>query len=181
MKATICKVLPENAYDYTACHIECWRGAYRGIIPDEYLAGVSADIEERTERLRKNLSELAGAFSYYYAAVDGKMIGRLIIGESRDDDKPDAGEIGAIYLLREYWGMGLGRQLMQFAIDTLQDMGYHEIILWALEENARALRFYEKAGFAFDCTKKGITIGKKPLVEVRYAMATGDEDRPQTS
>jgi RimJ/RimL family protein N-acetyltransferase len=131
---------------------------------------MSDEIEERAERLKRNLSELAGVFSYYYAAVDGKMVGRLIIGESHDDDKPDAGEVGAIYLLKEYWGMGLGRQLMQFAIDALQNMGYREIFLWALEENARTRRFYEKAGFVFDGTKKNFTIGNKSLVEVRYTL-----------
>lgn len=168
MEVTIHKVLPENAYEYTACHIACWQSAYKGIIPDDYLKNMSAEIEPRTERLKKNLVELTD-FLYYYAAVDNEMIGRLIIGKSRDEDKPDAGEICAIYLLEEYWSKGYGRQIMDYALKTLKCMGYSEIILWVLDENTRARRFYEKFGFVFDGTKKGIEIGKT-LIEIRYTL-----------
>lgn len=168
MEVTIHKVLSENAYEYTACHIACWQSAYKGIIPDDYLKNMTAEIEPRTERLKKNLNELT-EYLYYYAAVENKMIGRLIIGKSRDEDKPDAGEICAIYLLEEYWDKGYGRQIMNYAIDTLKRMGYCEIILWVLDENKRARRFYEKFNFIFDGTKKEIEIGKT-LTEVRYVL-----------
>ena len=169
MEVKICKVLPENACEYTACHIACWRSAYKGLIPDDYLDNMPNELAQRTERLTRNLTELAGEYLYYYAAVENKMIGRLIMGKSRDEDKPEAGEIQAIYLLREHWNKGYGRQMMRYAKDKLKSMGYREIILWVLEENDRARRFYEKSEFVFDGTKKEIEIGK-PLVEVRYTL-----------
>lgn len=168
MEVAIHKVLPENAYEYTACHIACWRSAYKDIIPNYYFEDMSREIEPRTERLRKNLNELT-EYLYYYAAVENKMIGRLIIGKSRDEDKPYAGEIHAIYLLEEYWDKGYGRQIMSYAVDTLKRMGYREIILWVLDENKRARRFYEKFNFVFDGTKKEIEIGQA-LIESRYVL-----------
>ena len=51
-------------------------------------------------------------FSFYYAKPDDKMTGRLIFGKSQYEDKPNAGSIGAIYVLKGYWGKGYGWQMM---------------------------------------------------------------------
>ena len=97
------------------------------------------------------------------------MIGRLIICKSRDKDKPDAGEIVSIYLLEEFWDKGYGRQMMDYAIGELKHMGCHEIVVWVLEKNKRARRFYEKCGFVPDGAKKEINVDT-PLIEMRYAI-----------
>ena len=38
--------------------------------------------------------------------------------------------------------------------------GYQEIMLWVLEDNKRAIAFYEKTGFVFDGEEKVIDLGK---------------------
>ncbi|MCL2344176.1 MAG: GNAT family N-acetyltransferase [Firmicutes bacterium] len=168
MRITLQKARPEDAYDYAALHVACWQDAYKGIVPDEYLERMPREVEQRTERFMKDLVEQTDCF-FYYAALDGKMIGRLIFNKSRDADKPDAGEISAIYLLAEYWDKGYGREMMDYALARLREMGYREAGLWVLEENHRARRFYERCGFVSDGTKKEITIGK-PLIEIRYTF-----------
>jgi len=55
MSITICKVLADNAYDYTVLHINCWRDAYAGVIPVEYLDGMADELEQRVERCRQML------------------------------------------------------------------------------------------------------------------------------
>ena len=57
MEATIHKVLPENARDYAVCHIACWQAAYRGIIPDDFLDNMSAELDVRAERVEKSIRE----------------------------------------------------------------------------------------------------------------------------
>jgi len=166
MGCTIRKAMLKDAHEYAACHISSWRSAYKGIVPDEYLDSLSA--EQKTERFRQNVAEPNG-FDYYCAVDGGKIIGVLIIGPSRDDDKPDAGEITAIYLLEEFWSRGFGKGMMRYAMDALKCMGHHEGIVWVLEENNRARRFYEKCGFALDGAKMEIELAK-PLTVVRYAM-----------
>ena len=47
---------------------------------------------------------------------------------------------------------------MQAAFAALD--GYQEIILWVLEDNKRAIAFYEKMGFVFDGEGKVIDLGK---------------------
>ena len=55
------------------------------------------------------------------------------------------GEVFALYVLPEYHGTGVGRQLMDAALEKLAS--YPHICLWLVKGNARALRFYEKCGF----------------------------------
>ena len=161
------RTLPEDAYECTACRIASWRAAYRGIIPDEYLDSLS--IEERAEKLKEYLNNEPKDHEGHCVIYENEIIGILSIGKCRDEDKPDAGEIEAIYFLEKFWGKGCGIELIDFAIDRLKSMGYTEIIIWVLEENNRARKFYEKRGFAFDGTKKEIIIGK-PLIEIRYVL-----------
>jgi len=166
MSFSIEKVLPEDAHELAVCHIACWQSAYKGIVPDDYLDNMQ--IEQRAEKTKNNL--IKSPDSFYCAKFENKIIGTLIFGKSRDDDKPDAGEVGAIYLLEEFWGKGYGRQMMDYALNALKNMGYHEIIVWVFEENARARRFYEKCGFILDGAKKILETGK-PLTAVRYVLS----------
>jgi len=101
MSITIRKVKAEDAYDYAVLHIDCWKDAYTGIISDEYISSMYAQLEQRVEICRQTISNPDGN-DFYCAMNDGNMVGRLIFAKSRDEDKPDAGEIGAIYLLAEY-------------------------------------------------------------------------------
>lgn len=58
---------------------------------------------------------------------------------------------------------------MEFAVSYAREIDYKRIILWVLEENYRARKFYEKCGFSFDGGKKELVYGKT-LVAMRYAM-----------
>jgi len=163
------KAKPENAYDYTLCHINCWRDAYEGIIPEEFLENRRAEQEERSEQCRKTLSE-PGDCEYFYAEFDGKMVGRLVFGKSNEDNNPDApeaGEIHAIYLLKDYWDKGYGRQMLDFAFAELKQSGYKEVFIWVIDENTRGRQFYEKHGFSLDGKTMELNLGK-PLTLVRY-------------
>ena len=159
-----------DAYDAAMVHVLSWQSAYRGIVPDEILCNLSVD--KQAERFINGYSEYKGISFYFVAELDGKIIGNLVISKCRDDGKPQAGEIIAIYLLEEHWGKEYGRAMIDYAVDALKYKKYNEAIIWVLEENKRARRFYEKCGFAQDGAKKEISIGK-PLCELRYAMTLG--------
>jgi len=167
MGIKIRKALAKDAYEYAANHIDCWQSAYKGIISDEYLENMS--VEQMAESNRTILSD-PGAFSYYYAELNGRMIGRLVIGKCRDEDKPNQGEIAAIYLLDEFWGIGYGREMMDYSLSELKRKGYEEGLIWVLEANSRARQFYEKCGFAFDGSTQEISIDKL-YTEMRYVRA----------
>lgn len=52
-----------------------------------------------------------------------------------------------ISVAKEYWGLGVGRALMEACIDCARQAGYAQLELNAVAENARAIAMYEKAGF----------------------------------
>jgi len=169
MNIIIRKVHVDEAYEYAVCHMNCWHSAYKGIIPDDYLSSMSSDINNRTERGKENINSSSNPYEYLCVTYDEKMIGKLGFGKCIDEDKSEAGQIYAIYLVDEFWDRGFGRQMMEFSLSNLKEIGYNEVIIWVLEENIRARHFYEKFGFITDGKKEEINIGK-PLVQVRYVL-----------
>ena len=99
---------------------------------------------------------------------NGTIIGTSRISKSRWEAYSDYGEIISIYLLPEYVGKGYGRALMDRAVEELKQAGYRRLLLWVLEENHRARRFYETYGFTLSEEKLTQNIGGKELSEVMY-------------
>jgi ribosomal protein S18 acetylase RimI-like enzyme len=88
-----------------------------------------------------------------------------------DDAEAGTGQVWGIYALREAWGTGVGRALLTTAVDALRDAGFRSATLWVLDSNARARRFYERAGFAPDGTTQPDTLAGVVITEVRYRRA----------
>ncbi len=109
-------------------------------------------------------------------AKDGdKVIGFVGYGPFRDDPLSGYGEIFAIYVLKEYLGKKVGFALMNAAFDQLA--AYDRIVVWVLQGNKRAIRFYERYGFRFDGTQKEILLGT-PTMELRMIYdRTQNRDR----
>lgn len=99
-------------------------------------------------------------------AKDGDRVAEFVAyGKYRDDELTNAGEIFAIYILSEFYGTGIGFQLMQAGIRELND--YSRIAVWVLKENE--IRFYEKCGFRSDGREETIQLGS-PVVESRLIL-----------
>jgi GNAT superfamily N-acetyltransferase len=78
------------------------------------------------------------------------------------------GEVFAIYAAPDAWGTGTGRTLMADAVTELARLGYADAVLWVLDANDRARRFYARAGWTADGAT--MTDGSRgfDLIEVRY-------------
>lgn len=152
-------------------HVVTWQVAYRGMIPDAHLDGLSG--AKRSENWRQIINELDPPASGAFVALDGpEVVGFAHFCQSRDGDADGSvGEITAIYVHPEHWGEGIGRGLIQLAVDSLVDAGNSSATLWVLAGNARARRFYEDCGWMADgATKQDERVGFT-LHEVRYATA----------
>ena len=161
MDLTIRKANLSDAAAMAEIHMRSWEVAYDGIIPVEAIA------ERNAKRPAVWQNILSNEHDNYIALLEEVPVGMMGVIPSRDDDMAEAGEVGAIYLHPSYFGRGIGCEMMNFAEKTLKENGCNIIILWVLEENMRARKFYEKCGYAFDGTKKELIIGK-PLIEIRY-------------
>ena len=81
-------------------------------------------------------------------------------------------ELYALYVHPAWWSTGTGRALMDQVLAKVSSAGYQGITLWVLEENARARRFYERAGFAPDDARH-VLDDLGGVIEIRYRRALG--------
>jgi RimJ/RimL family protein N-acetyltransferase len=54
----------------------------------------------------------------------------------------------------KHWGKGVGSALMPEAIRIAKELGFRKIVLGVFEDNARAMRLYEKSGFVKEAREK---------------------------
>jgi GNAT superfamily N-acetyltransferase len=148
-------------------HVRTWQAGYAGIVPAEHLAGMDPARNAEHRRAR----EPRPGQHTLVADVDGTIVGFVAFGPDRSD--PRRGELYAIYVHPDHWGEGAGRRLIEAARTGLADAGFADMRLWVLADNARARRFYERAGLAPDGATDYYTPGttEVQLPEVRYATA----------
>lgn len=77
---------------------------------------------------------------FFVAEADGKVVG-YVIASSHD------GEIVSISVLPEFRRRGIGRRLMEEAMEYLEEKGVRRIELIVGVGNVEAIRFYEGLGF----------------------------------
>jgi GNAT superfamily N-acetyltransferase len=147
-----------------------WKSAYKGIVPDWFLAGITPSV--RAERFRTVLAEKPDV-EFFLISVDTIPAGILNQHPCGDGNAAICGEVGVFYFLPDCRGCGCAAPAMEFALCRLRERGFSSVALWVLEDNARARRFYEKCGFSPDGAKKTVNLGKE-LTEVRYRKSIFD-------
>ena len=146
-------------------HAESWLFAYGDIVSKEIIDNYNAKWPVVWNKMLTNNKD-----SHYVILVDDVIIGFLTISVPRDNDLEESYyEIVGLYLSPKYIGLGLGKQSMDWMKKEISSRGYNNISLWVLEENYRARRFYEKAGFKPDDKTK--PSGLADTKEVRYIFS----------
>ncbi|SPE36154.1 Acetyltransferase, ribosomal protein N-acetylase [Burkholderiales bacterium] len=82
----------------------------------------------------------------YVALDDERVIGWCEIRRETLPGREHSGTLG-IGVRAHYRGAGLGRRLIDAALDAAWQRGFARIELWVRSPNARAIRLYEKVGF----------------------------------
>lgn len=100
------------------------------------------------EKMTRELNNAESQF--FFAMSDEKVAGYLKVNigatqsESMGDDKL---EVERIYIDQDYQKQGIGKVLMNLAIDIALENNKTAIWLGVWEKNPNAIGFYEKAGF----------------------------------
>lgn len=154
---------PEDARAIADVHVRTWQTAYRHVFPAAVLDAITVDERENVWR-----QILADAGTAVFVAHDGdRIVGFASVGPARDEE--DTGELYAIYVLPELWGAGYSHELMQSVLAWLMTEQYVSAILWVLDDNPRARRFYEREGWRHDGerleTLRGVEVS-----EARYHL-----------
>lgn len=156
-------------------HVDTWRHAYRGIVPQAHLDGLTyASYEERWRRI---LADATG--KRFVAEIDGDVIGFVAVGALREPVPGYTGEVRAIYVRPEAQGRGAGRALLREGAGSLARQGHRTMLLWVLADNKPGRAFYERLGGRV-VAEQAFEIGGAALREVAYgwddlgALAAGD-------
>lgn len=108
------------------------------------------------------------------AVVDGKIVANAgISGIGNKDKVKHRAEFG-ISVLKEYWGLGIGRNLMNVCVECAKKAGYKQLELEVVADNAKACKMYKSAGFVeFGRNPKGFLSrysGYQEVVSMRLEL-----------
>ena len=109
--------------------------------PDEQ----SVDDEQEARSLEE--AERSGNEVELIAVIDGRIVGSAGVSAVRSRRKVTHRARFGISILKEYWGMGIGRVLMEASIDCARQAGYSQLELEVVADNERAVSLYRRAGF----------------------------------
>ena len=132
--------------------------------------GVPLTVEQEAEYL--GAQEASPDNAQFLAKADGEIIGTASLNR-KPRKMSHRGEFG-ISVRKAYWGLGIGRSLMEACIQCARDAGYVQLELSVIAENTRAIAMYQKAGF-LECGRnpKGFrsrTAGYQELVSMRLEL-----------
>ena len=82
------------------------------------------------------------------AVVDGVVVGTAGIEAVGSKYKVRHRAEFGISIAEEFWGLGIGRALMDACIECARNAGYVQLELNVVAENVRAVSMYERAGFS---------------------------------
>ena len=126
----------------TEVYVDSWKTTYKGILTEEYLNNIS--YKEKEEYL---LNYFRKPKSKFFVSVNdkGEVTGFVAFGEESTGKTKYRGELYFIYLLKEYKGQGIGKLLINKAIEELEKANITSMLIWALEKNSTC-KFYEYLG-----------------------------------
>ncbi len=156
---------PEDAPAIAHVHVESWRTTYKGLMPDETLANLSA---ERRETFWRDVISNHDSNNFVYVAETdaGQVVGFASGGPERENHPVYKGELYAIYLLQTSQGQGMGRALATQVAKKLVENGFSNMLVWVLTGNA-ACHFYEALG-GKEVGRKPFTLNDEKLEEIGY-------------
>ena len=146
--AAIRPATPNDVEAIARIHVEAWRSAYAGIIPDAYL--VRMDVAGQRRMWRSTLK--GGGRGHHVAVAElggGEVVGFASCGPARRDTLPRRapydGEVYTLYVALDHQGHGHGKRLLAACFDILRDQDKTAAVVWVLAANP-ARFFYESQG-----------------------------------
>jgi ribosomal protein S18 acetylase RimI-like enzyme len=132
-------------------HVASWRAGYAHVFPEAVL--YADDFE--SSRLRQWTDWRFNPGQRVSVCVRQEAKGELVTGfaaygpeRERARGFTGRGELYAFYFHPKFWGDGSASALIDHVDERLRAEGFDEAVLWVLDDNPRARRFYEKHGWA---------------------------------
>ena len=142
-----------------------WKKAYRGIVNDDYLDLLTDGhwIDFLNTGMNNN-----SVFAMVIEEQD--IIGAAVLSKA---EKKNEVNLKAFYLLPDKIGQGIGHVFFNGIEAELKAQGFSECVLDVLENNKRAIRFYEAHGFIDTNSEVIATLGNHEYVCKVYKKNKG--------
>lgn len=141
MEISYSKATDGDAYGINYVSAYTWKETYANLLPEEYLNNKIKNFPNKIEKTKDFLKIYNG--EYIVAKDKEKIVGILSFCPSKDEKYKEYGHLDAIYVLKEYHGLGIGRELFKRAVEGLIKMGYSKMYLECMAFN-NTLNFYKK-------------------------------------
>ncbi|MBV1849615.1 GNAT family N-acetyltransferase [Catellatospora tritici] len=154
-------------------HAASRRATYRGVLSEAELATITD--AQQTAKWSLLLTTQAETHRLYLAERDEQALGFGYLGPAPADERaaPRTGMLNAIHVRPGEIGTGVGRLLMRTCLDAFADRGDTSALLWVVEDNDRARRFYERGGWAPDGVTRRAPLQQALVAQIRYARPIG--------
>ncbi|MEA3095857.1 MAG: hypothetical protein QOF74_97 [Caballeronia mineralivorans] len=158
--------VPDDALIVARLHTQSWQAAYCDILPTTYL-------------LEKVPAEHASHWKNYMARP-AKARGLVMLAEREGtpvgfasaenvDDSPHGILLDCLHVLADYQGCGAGKLMIGAVRAWTRERNQRLMHLYVLEDNVRAIVFYERNGWRFAGTKSSY-IDATPVIDRRYII-----------
>ena len=142
-----------------------WNTTYRGIYPDKTIDNYDIDRNEQTfEKIVMNPK-----ISLYVANAE-KIVGFVSFGEPYRPFLHYKHEIGLLYILKEYQGIGIGKKLFSMAKQSIRDSGYNEFFVSVNKYNKNAIDFYIAMGGSVIHVDEDMEDKRDAQMKIRYVI-----------
>jgi RimJ/RimL family protein N-acetyltransferase len=164
----------DDAAVIAGIHVRSWQAAYRDVLPDELLDGLSV-----SERETSWLALLSGSEDRQLTLVaerdGGDLLGSCSVAIPAGTRKPrKARRRSARSTSIPATGARGWAAMLAAALRRLGEKGWREVILWVLPENRAAVAFYDRFGFEVEeGVKKREERSGRPVIRLRAVLTGG--------
>jgi GNAT superfamily N-acetyltransferase len=153
-----------DAEGIARAHTASWQTSYRGLLPDAVLDRI--DVDQRAASWRRTLQDPSVLTLVAYDTTHHDIVGFCDAGRTRGDSAY-AAEVYRIYVEHHAKRHGLGREMFEQVTDWLRTQQLRSLVIWVLDNNHHARRFYEAMG-GRAASRMASAVSGFPVVELSY-------------
>jgi ribosomal protein S18 acetylase RimI-like enzyme len=159
-----------DAPGIAAVHVACWRSAYAGVLPDDYLAQLSVARQtsyyDRIIRIGLGVHVAALLGQDVPSSGTPRIVGFSTARRTTSGALAE-GEVETLYVLDDFKERGLGKNLLRASAQHLSAMGCRSVFAWVLRDNP-AVHFYNHLGGKQIATST-TRVGGRQVPQTAYA------------
>jgi GNAT superfamily N-acetyltransferase len=135
-----------------------WRASYADLLPTDVVAALEPEALGETWR-EALVRPQSGSHRVLVALSGGELVGFVAIGPA-GGGQPVVGEVVALVVTPGAQRAGHGSRLLNAAADRLREVGFEQVVVWALDVDRVRVDFLTGAGFQPDGATRTFAAGE---------------------